>query len=120
MLCEFLTPEAYPYSLWAGRKIELYEGKHHVGTMVIEEIMNKNLDRNTEFENDKDVLLNPDIINIALKLSLEWGKGFVKPLDIKLMKALPYLSGTDIEKYLNMLFRCEMMFFGKYIIRIGM
>ena len=60
--------------------------------------MNKNLDRNTEFENDKDVLLNPDIINIALKLSLEWGKGFVKPLDIKLMKALPYLSGTDIEK----------------------
>ena len=26
--------------------------------------MNKNLDRNTEFENDKDVLLNPDIINI--------------------------------------------------------
>ncbi len=94
----FLTPEAYPYSLWVGRKIELYEGKYHVGTMVIEEIMNKNLDRNTEFENDKDVLLNPDIINIALKLSLEWGKGFVKPLDIKLMKALPYLSGTDIEK----------------------
>ena len=43
-------------------------------------------------------MLNPDIINIALKLSLEWGKGFVKPLDIKLMKALPYLSGTDIEK----------------------
>ena len=94
----FLTPEAYPYSLWVGRKIELYEGKYHVGTMVIKEIMNKNLDRNTEFENDKDVLLNPDIINIALKLSLEWGKGFVKPLDIKLMKALPYLSGTDIEK----------------------
>ena len=94
----FLTPEAYPYSLWVGRKIELYEGKYHVGTMVIEEIMNKNLDRNAEFENNNDILLNSDILNIALKRSLEWGKKYGIPLDNKLLQSLPTLSGTDIEK----------------------
>ncbi len=94
----FLTPNAYPYTLWVGRKIKLYEGKYHVGTMMVEEIKNKKLDRNIKFENYENVLLNPDILNLALKRSLQWGKKFVKPLDIKLMKSLPALSGTDIEK----------------------
>lgn len=94
----FLTPKKYPYSLWIGRKIELYEGKYHVGTMVIEEIKNKKLDRNAEFENNNDILLNSDILNIALKRSLEWGKKYGIPLDNKLLQSLPTLSGTDIEK----------------------
>lgn len=70
----FLTPKAYPYTLWVGRKIELYEGKYHVGTMVVEEIKNPILDRNTKYKNQDDILENYKVLNLALKRSLEWGK----------------------------------------------
>lgn len=94
----FSTPKSYPYKLWVGRKIELYEGKIHVGTMVVEEIKNPILDRNTKFENQDNILENYKVLNLALKRSLEWGKKYVIPLDNKLLKSLPTLSGTDIEK----------------------
>ncbi len=96
-----LTPKAYPYTLWVGRKIELYEGKIHVGTMVVEEIKNPILDRNTKFENQDGILENYKVLNLALKHSLEWGKKYLIPLDNKLLKSLPTLSGTDIEKVSN-------------------
>lgn len=94
----FLTPKAYPHTVWVGRKIELYEGEFHVGTMVIEEIKNTILDRNIKFENQTDVLSDSKVLNLALKRSLEWGRKFEMPLDNKLMKSIPTLSGTDIEK----------------------
>lgn len=94
----FLTPTVYPYTVWIGRKIELYEGKYHVGTMVVEEIKNPILDRNAKFETQEDILKNYKVLNLALKRSLEWGKKLEMPLDNKLMNSIPNLSGTDIEK----------------------
>lgn len=94
----FFSPNVYPYTLWIGRKIELYEGKCHVGTMVVEEIKNPILDRNAEFEDQEDILENDKVLNLALKRSLEWGPKFEAALDNKLMNAIPKLSGTDIEK----------------------
>ena len=94
----FLTPNVYPYTLWIGRKIELYEGKYHVGTMVVEEIKNPILDRNAKVETQEDILENYKILNLALKRSLEWGRKFEMPLDNKLMNSIPNLSGTDIDR----------------------
>ncbi len=94
----FLTPEVYPYTLWIGRKIELYEGKYHVGTMMVEEIKNAILDRDRRFRNRDNILQNHRALNLALKRSLEWGRKYGMPLDNKLMKSLPTLSGADIEK----------------------
>lgn len=94
----FLTPTLYPYTLWIGRRIELYEGKYHVGTVVVEEIKNPVLDRNAKFKAQKDILKNYKVLNLALKRSLEWGKEFNMPLDNKLMSSVPKLSGSDIEK----------------------
>ena len=94
----FLTPNVYPYTLWIGRKIELYERKYHVGTMVVEEIKNPILDRNAKFETQKDILENYKVLNLALKRSLEWGRKFEMPLDNKLMNSIPNLSGTDIDR----------------------
>ena len=94
----FLTPNVYPYTLWVGRKIELYEGKYHVGTMVVEEIKNPILDRNAKFEIQEDILKNYKVLNLALKRSLEWGKKFEMPLDNKVMNSIPNLSGTDIDR----------------------
>lgn len=102
----FLTPNVYPYTLWIGRKIELYEGRFHVGTMVVEEIKNPILDRNTKFESQDEILENHKVLNLALKRSLELGKKFGISLDNKLMKSLPTLSGADIEKV------------SKYVIRV--
>lgn len=89
---------AYPYTLWVGRKIELYERNCNVGTMIIEEIKNPLLDRNVKFVNNNDILDDYVVLNLALKRSLEWGKKYIIPLDVKLMKSIPDLSGTDIEK----------------------
>lgn len=94
----FITPHLYPNTLWVGREIELYEGKLLVGTMTIKEIKNRVLDRNVKFKDHQDVLSDVKALNIALKRSLEWGEKFEIPLDNKLMKSLPYLSGNDIEK----------------------
>lgn len=94
----FLAPTVCPYTVWIGRKIELHEGKYHVGTMVVEEIKNPILDRNAKFKNQDDILENHRVLNLALKRSLEWGKKFEMPLDNKLMNSIPTLSGSDIEK----------------------
>lgn len=95
---KFLIPKVYPHTIWIGRKIELHEEKYCVGTLSVEEIKNPILDRNAEFKNQDDILENYKALNIALKRSLEWGKKFEMPLDNKLMKAIPNLSGTDIER----------------------
>jgi len=94
----FLTPNVYPYTLWVGRKIELFEGKYHVGTMVVEEIKNPILDRDAKYKNQDNILENYKVLNCALKRSLEWGRKFELPLDNKLMDSIPNLSGTDIWK----------------------
>ena len=93
----FITPNIYPHTLWIGREIELYEGKLLVGTMVIEEIKNSILDRNSQFEDHQDLLSDRKVLNIALKRSLEWGRKMDMPLDNKLIKSISYLSGTDVE-----------------------
>lgn len=94
----FLTPKVYPHTIWTGRKIELYEEKYCVGILTVEEIKNPILDRNAEFKNQDDILENYKALNIALKRSPEWGKKFGMPHDNKLMKSIPDLSGTDIER----------------------
>ena len=68
-----------------------------VGTMVIEEIKNSILDRNSKFDDHQDLLSDRKVLNIALKRSLEWGRKFDMPLDNKLITSIPYLSGTDID-----------------------
>ncbi len=93
----FLTPEAYPYTLWVGRKLELYEGERLVGTMEILEIRNPLLDRSTRYTDRDGLLEDRKILNLALKCSLKWGKEFNEPMDNKLMKKLPRLSGRDID-----------------------
>lgn len=70
----FVTPKLYPYTLWVGRKIELYEGRFYVGTMVVEEIKNPILDRNSKIKNQDKILENYIVLNVALKRSLEWAK----------------------------------------------
>lgn len=94
----FLSPKYYSYSIWVGRELTLYEGKQCVGTMQIVDIKNKKLDRNEKFHDKTDILSDKKILNIALKRSLEWGKNFTKPLDMKLMNSVSDLSGTDIDK----------------------
>ncbi len=94
----FLTPKAYPHTLWIGRKIELYEGKLLVGIMRIEQINNPLLDRNIKFADHAHILSDEKVLNIALKRHLEWGRKFQMPLDNKLMRSIPPLSGNDIEK----------------------
>ena len=94
----FFSPNVYPHTLWVGRKIELYEGKYHVGTMVVEEIKNPVLDRNAKYKDQEDILENYKVLNLALKRSLEWGEKFGMPLDNKLMHSIPDLSAADIEK----------------------
>lgn len=98
---KFTLPGSFPHTLWKGRKIELYEDKFRVGTMVIEEILNSALDRNAEFKDREDILMDPIILNIALKRSLEWGRKFGMPLDNKIMRSIKNLSGNDIEKLAN-------------------
>jgi translation elongation factor EF-Tu-like GTPase len=36
----FITPEAYPHSLWEGRRIEIAEGSRRVGTATILKVLN--------------------------------------------------------------------------------
>ena len=94
----FITPKFYPASIWVGKTMELYEGERCVGHMEITEISNAILDRNKVFQNRTDVLTDYRLLNRALKLSLEWGKEWERPLNNKIMKAVPYLSGSDIDQ----------------------
>lgn len=45
----FITPEAYPHSLWIGKRINIQEGGRIVGYATITEIFNSLLDK--EFKN---------------------------------------------------------------------
>ncbi len=36
----FISPEAYPHSLWIGKKLEMYEGSNIVGYATIMDILN--------------------------------------------------------------------------------
>lgn len=96
-LVKFRYPDKLLHTLWIGREVEIYEGKYLVGIMTIEEIKNPILDRTSKYETQNDILENSKILNIALKLSLEWGKKYNIPLDSKLMKSVPTLSGKDID-----------------------
>lgn len=44
----FLSPEAYPHSLWVGKKINIQEGERVVGYATIIKIFNSLLDINTK------------------------------------------------------------------------
>ena len=94
----FIAPKVYPHTLWVGRKLALYEGERYVGEMVVEEIRNAKLDRNIKFQDRPNILQNGKVLNLALKRALAWGKKLDMPLDNQLMKSLPTLSGTDIDK----------------------
>lgn len=93
----FLSPEAYPYTLWVGRRVNLYEGNQCVGTIVVEEIKNPLLDRNAKFTDKENILTDYKAMNIALKRSLEFGKKYGKPLDNKILHSVKGLSGNDID-----------------------
>ena len=97
----FITPNVYPASIWVGKDMELYEGDRLVGHMKIVTINNPELDRNKVFADRTDVLTDYDLLNHVLKLSLEWGKEYGCPLNNKIMKAFPSLSGGDIERVAN-------------------
>lgn len=43
----FITPEAYPESLWIGKRIAMYEGSRIVGYATITNIFNSILDRDS-------------------------------------------------------------------------
>ena len=95
-LIRFPASRLYPYTLWVGRQLKLYEGKYLIATMVVQEIRNTKLDRNLKYQDQEDILQDHKLLNVALRRSLEWGRKFAMPLDNKLMKSLPALSGTDI------------------------
>lgn len=94
----FISPKDFPGSLWVGKVLEMYEGVRTVGEMKIIEIINGSLDRNKIFEDREDILSDAKSLNIALKLSLEWGKEHSKPLENKIMYSIPKLSGNDIQR----------------------
>ncbi len=39
-LIKFITPEAYPHCLWIGKKIDITEGEHVIGTATVTKIYN--------------------------------------------------------------------------------
>ena len=41
----FITPEAYPASLWVGKVISIQEGERVVGTAIVERILNPILEK---------------------------------------------------------------------------
>jgi elongation factor Tu len=46
----FITPEAYPRTLWIGKKLDILEGDRVVGVAKITKIYNSNLDINNRIE----------------------------------------------------------------------
>jgi translation elongation factor EF-Tu-like GTPase len=44
----FISPEAYPHSLWAGRVLNVAEGSRIVGTATIEQVLNPLLAKNAD------------------------------------------------------------------------
>lgn len=99
-LCKisFITPKVYPASIWANKTMEMFEGERLVGEMKIIEVINPALDRNLVFKDNGNVLIDNNILNKALSLSLEWGKELLNPIQNRLMHVVPRLSGNDIEK----------------------
>ena len=41
----FLTPDAYPHTLWPGKTIDICEGERVVGTATVEKVLNPALAR---------------------------------------------------------------------------
>ena len=41
----FITPEAYPYTLWEGKVLDICEGERVVGTATVEKVFNPILRR---------------------------------------------------------------------------
>ena len=41
----FITPEAYPHTLWEGKTIDICEGERVVGTATVEKVLNPILNR---------------------------------------------------------------------------
>ena len=41
----FITPEAYPHSLWVGKEIPIQEGERVVGTATVEKVLNPVLEQ---------------------------------------------------------------------------
>ena len=41
----FITPEAYPHSLWVGKEIPIQEGGRVVGTATVERVLNPVLEK---------------------------------------------------------------------------
>jgi translation elongation factor EF-Tu-like GTPase len=44
----FITPEVYPQCLWCCREIDVQEGKHVVGKLIVTKILNKILEGSPE------------------------------------------------------------------------
>lgn len=99
-LCKvtFITPKVYPASIWENKTMEMLEGERLVGEMKIIEVVNPVLDRNLVFKDNSNVLIDKNILNRALSISLEWGKEWLNPIQNRLMHVVPRLSGNDIEK----------------------
>ena len=41
----FITPEAYPHTLWVGKIVDICEGERIVGTATVEKVLNPVLNR---------------------------------------------------------------------------
>ena len=41
----FITPEAYPHTLWVGKTMDICEGERIVGTATVEKVLNPVLQR---------------------------------------------------------------------------
>ena len=41
----FITPDAYPHTLWVGKTIDICEGERVVGTATVEKVLNPILNR---------------------------------------------------------------------------
>ena len=41
----FITPEAYPHTLWVGKVLDIQEGERVVGTATVERVLNPVLER---------------------------------------------------------------------------
>lgn len=48
----FVSPEAYPHSLWIGKKVVMYEGAKIIGYATITQIFNPILDKGERLYND--------------------------------------------------------------------
>jgi len=65
-LVKFITPEYYPKSIWAGKKISFKEGARITGYAIVTKIINKNLESDIPGE---EMPLVSEIMEIIDKLN---------------------------------------------------